>query len=46
MLFVPKEKGQGLIEYAVTLILMTVIVFCALYFLGPIMDETFKSLRK
>jgi pilus assembly protein Flp/PilA len=35
MLFAPKEKGQGLIEYALILVLIAVVVIVVLKVLGP-----------
>ena len=43
MLFSPKEKGQGLVEYALILILVAIIVIAALMVLGPIIDEALKK---
>jgi pilus assembly protein Flp/PilA len=36
MLFAPKEKGQGLVEYALILVLVAIVVIAALKILGPI----------
>ncbi len=33
MLFTPTEKGQGLVEYALILVLVFVVVVAALYYL-------------
>lgn len=35
MLFAPKEKGQGLVEYALILVLVAVVVIVILAILGP-----------
>jgi len=35
MLFAPKEKGQGLVEYALILVLVAVVVIAVLALLGP-----------
>ena len=35
MLFAPKEKGQGLVEYALILVLAAVVVIVILAILGP-----------
>jgi len=37
MLFSPKEKGQGLVEYALILVLVAIVVIATLMILGPIM---------
>jgi len=43
MLFAPKEKGQGLVEYA--LILVLVVVIAALMILGPIIGNVFSKVN-
>jgi len=35
MLFKPKEKGQGLVEYALILVLVAVVVLAVWLILGP-----------
>jgi len=35
MLFAPKEKGQGLVEYALILVLVAIVVIVILAILGP-----------
>ena len=37
----PKEKGQGLMEYAVILIVVTVIVIISVVILGPVVARMF-----
>ena len=41
MLFAPKEKGQGLVEYALILVLVAVVVIAVLLILGPIIGNVF-----
>lgn len=41
MLFSPKEKGQGLVEYALILVLVAIVVIAALMILGPIIGNVF-----
>ncbi len=41
MLFAPKEKGQGLVEYALILVLVAVVVIAVLTLLGPIVANVF-----
>ena len=41
MLFAPKEKGQGLVEYALILVLVAVVVIAVLTMLGPIIGNVF-----
>ena len=44
MLFAPKEKGQGLVEYALILVLIAVVVIAALRILGPIISGIFGNI--
>jgi pilus assembly protein Flp/PilA len=44
MLFAPKEKGQGLVEYALILVLIAVVVIVALQFLGPVISNIFGTI--
>ena len=44
MLFLPREEGQGLVEYALILVLVAVVVFAVLMFLGPIIGDVFSRL--
>jgi len=39
MLFSPIEKGQGLVEYALMLVLVAIVVIAALMVLGPIVGN-------
>ena len=45
MLFSPKEKGQGLVEYAFILVLVAIVVIAALMLLGPMIGETFSTIN-
>ena len=45
MLFAPKEKGQGLVEYALILVLVAVIVIAVLTILGPIVGNVFTKIN-
>ncbi|NOY97772.1 MAG: Flp family type IVb pilin [Chloroflexi bacterium] len=45
MLFAPKEKGQGLVEYALILVLVAVVVLAVLMLLGPIIGNVFTSIN-
>ncbi|MCZ2127835.1 MAG: pilus assembly protein [Anaerolineales bacterium] len=45
MLFSPQEKGQGLVEYALILVLVAIVVFVALLILGPIIGNVFSKLN-
>jgi pilus assembly protein Flp/PilA len=44
MLFAPKEQGQGLIEYALILVLIAVVVIVVLKLLGPQIGGIFSSI--
>ncbi|MEJ5222878.1 MAG: Flp family type IVb pilin [Anaerolineales bacterium] len=45
MLFAPKEKGQGLVEYALILVLVAVVVIAVLTILGPIIGNVFSEIN-
>lgn len=45
MFFTPKEKGQGLVEYALILVLVAIVVIAALMILGPIIGNVFSKLN-
>ncbi|MEW5830760.1 MAG: Flp family type IVb pilin [Chloroflexota bacterium] len=45
MLFAPKEKGQGLVEYALILVLVAVVVIATLTLLGPIIRNVFATIN-
>ena len=45
MLFSPKEKGQGLVEYALILVLVAIVVIAALVILGPIIGNVFSKIN-
>ncbi|MFN3741493.1 MAG: Flp family type IVb pilin [Anaerolineales bacterium] len=45
MLFAPKEKGQGLVEYALILVLVAIVVIAVLTFLGPIIGNVFSKIN-
>ena len=44
MLFAPKEKGQGLVEYALILVLIAVVVIAILVILGPVIGNVFSQI--
>lgn len=43
MLFAPQENGQGLVEYALILVLVSVVVIVILAILGPAIGEIFSE---
>jgi pilus assembly protein Flp/PilA len=45
MLFASKEKGQGLVEYALILVLVAIVVIAALMILGPIIGNVFSKIN-
>jgi pilus assembly protein Flp/PilA len=45
MLFAPKENGQGLVEYALILVLVAIVVFAVLLILGPVIGNTFSMIN-
>ena len=40
-----KEKGQGLVEYALILVLVAIVVIAALMILGPIIGNVFSTIN-
>jgi pilus assembly protein Flp/PilA len=45
MLFSKREKGQGLVEYALILVLVAIVVIVALLVLGPMIGNTFSLIN-
>ncbi len=45
MLFHNSQKGQGLVEYALILVLVAIVVIAALMVLGPIIGNTFSTIN-
>jgi pilus assembly protein Flp/PilA len=45
MLFVPKEFGQGLVEYALILAMVAIVVFAVLMLLGPVVGNVFSAIN-
>ena len=43
-MFLPREKGQGLIEYTFILVLVAIAVFASLFLLGPVIGNVFSNL--
>jgi len=45
MLFAPKERGQGLVEYAIILSLVAVLVIAVVRVMGPRLGETYSTIN-
>jgi pilus assembly protein Flp/PilA len=45
MLFAPQENGQGLVEYALILVLVAIVVIAALMILGPMIGNVFSKIN-
>jgi pilus assembly protein Flp/PilA len=45
MLFAPAQRGQGLVEYALILVLVAIVVIAALMILGPLVGNVFSSIN-
>lgn len=43
-MFVPREEGQGLVEYALILVLVAVVVIAILTLLGPQIGNVFSEI--
>jgi pilus assembly protein Flp/PilA len=44
MLLARKEKGQGLVEYALIIVLVSIVVIAALTVLGPRISNVFNTI--
>ena len=44
MLYIPREEGQGLVEYALIIVLVAIVVIVALSLLGPVIGNVFSSI--
>ena len=45
MLFSLHERGQGMVEYALILVLMALVVITALTIMGPIIKNTYSTIN-
>jgi pilus assembly protein Flp/PilA len=46
VLFTLNERGQGLVEYALILVLVSIVVFAVLLLLGPIIGNVFSTINE
>ena len=46
MLFAPKEKGQGLVEYAIIIALIAIVVIAVMTTLGKKVNNTMDKIGK
>ena len=44
MLFLPNEEGQGLVEYALILVLIAIVVIAVLVLIGPEVGNIFSDI--
>lgn len=44
MLFMPREEGQGLVEYALILVLIAIVVIAILLLVGPAVGNVFSTI--
>jgi pilus assembly protein Flp/PilA len=44
MLYLPREEGQGLVEYALIIVLVAIVVIVALTALGPLIGNVFSNI--
>lgn len=44
MFYLPREEGQGLVEYALILVLVAMVVIIILAILGPTIGNTFSNI--
>lgn len=45
MLFLPEEKGQGLVEYAIILALVAIVVIAIVRLMGPKLGDTYSTIQ-
>ena len=43
MLLIPREEGQGLVEYGMVIVLAAIVVVAILLLLGPAVGELFST---
>ena len=45
MMFSLKERGQGMVEYALILVLVAIVVIAALTLMGPLVRNIFRTIN-
>ncbi|MFT3890254.1 MAG: Flp family type IVb pilin [Anaerolineales bacterium] len=45
MLFLPQEKGQGMVEYAIILALVAIVVIAVVRLMGPKLGNTYSTIQ-
>jgi pilus assembly protein Flp/PilA len=45
MMFSLKERGQGMVEYALVLVLVAIVVIAALTLMGPLVSNIFNTIN-
>jgi pilus assembly protein Flp/PilA len=45
MMYMPREEGQGLVEYALILVLVAIVVIAILALLGPAIGNVFSAIK-
>jgi pilus assembly protein Flp/PilA len=46
MLFLPREEGQGLVEYALIILFIAIVVIAVLLIFGPTVGNMYSSIRE
>ncbi|KAB2904813.1 MAG: pilus assembly protein [Anaerolineae bacterium] len=46
MMYLPREEGQGLVEYALILVLVAIVVIIILALVGPAIGNIFSEIVK
>ena len=44
MLYLPREEGQGLVEYALILLMVAIVVIAILVILGPVVGNVYSNI--
>jgi pilus assembly protein Flp/PilA len=44
MMYLPREEGQGLVEYALILVLVSIVVIVILLLMGPAIGNIFSTI--